>query len=212
MSYYTASSGNPAAVLTNAQHAAADAQRAYEDSPFDSVKNCEAIDETDNDCEAIDELDNEQYICDEDDTTGCEQRECDALGYESESANQEYEHAIGAGSRRRRVIRVPARSATSKRKRDEQRKDEELAVAAKAAEVRAAMVVEADAAVVARAAELKLVTARKDMYAGKLVLSSSEQSVLERSVHQAQDEEKVAKARLSLLRAELQALQLRRAD
>ena len=102
--------------------------------------------------------------------------------------------------------------ATSKRKRDERRKDEELAVAAKAAEVRAAMVVEADAAVVARAAELKLVTARKDMYAGKLVLSSSEQSVLERSGHQAEDEEKVAKARLSLLRAELQALQLRRAD
>ena len=88
--------------------------------------------------------------------------------------------------------------------------DEQLA--AKAAEVRAAMVVAADAAVVARAAELKLVTARKDMYAGKLVLSSSEQSVLEQSVRQAQDEEKVAKARLSLLRAELQALQLRRAD
>jgi hypothetical protein len=87
----------------------------------------------------------------------------------------------------------------------------EAAEAAQAAEVRAAMVVEADAAVVARAAELKLVTARKDMYAGKLVLSSSEQSVLEQSVRQAQDEEKVAKARLSLLRAELKALQLRHA-
>jgi hypothetical protein len=85
--------------------------------------------------------------------------------------------------------------------------DEQLA--AKAAEVRAAMVVEADAAVVARAAELKLVTARTDMYAGKLELSSSEQSVLEQSVRQAQDEEKVAKARLSLLRAELKALQLK---
>ena len=58
--------------------------------------------------------------------------------------------------------------------------DEQLA--AKAVEVRAAMVVAADAAVVARAAELKLVTARADMYAGKLVLSSSEQSVLEQSV------------------------------
>ena len=82
-------------------------------------------------------------------------------------------------------------------------------VAAKAAEVRAAMVVEADAAVVARAAELKLVTARADMYAGKLVLSSSEQSVLEQSVRQAQDEEKVAKARLSLARAERKAAQCR---
>ena len=64
-------------------------------------------------------------------------------------------------------------------------------------------------AVVARAAELKLVTARADMYAGKLVLSSSEQSVLEQSVRQAQDEEKVAKARLSLARAERKAAQCR---
>jgi hypothetical protein len=49
------------------------------------------------------------------------------------------------------------------------------------------------------------------MQYGKNV-SSSEQSVLEQSVRQAQGEEKVAKARLTLLRAELQALQLRRAD
>ena len=50
-------------------------------------------------------------------------------------------------------------------------------MAAKAAEVRAAMVVEADAAVVARAAELKLVTARKDVRYFKKV-SSSELGVL----------------------------------
>jgi hypothetical protein len=83
--------------------------------------------------------------------------------------------------------------------------------AAQAAEVRAAMVVEADAAVVARAAELALVTARKDMQYGKNV-SSTEQSVLEQSVRQTQADEKVAQALLSLLRAGLQALQLRRAD
>ena len=84
-------------------------------------------------------------------------------------------------------------------------------VAAKAAEVRAVMVVEADAAVVARAAELALETARKDMQYGKSV-SSSEQSVLEESVRQARADETVAKAQLSLLRAELQVLQVRRAD
>jgi hypothetical protein len=135
----------------------------------------------------------EDFICtDARDATGVEQR--DSSDSDADDTElKEYGKAIEAALRRKRPKLV----------------DEQLA--AKAAEVRAAMVVEADAAVVARAAELALVTARKDMYAGKY-LSSSEQSVLERSVHQAQDEEKVAKARLSLLRAELQALQLRRAD
>ena len=49
------------------------------------------------------------------------------------------------------------------------------------------------------------------MQYGKSV-SSSEQSVLEESVRQARADETVAKAQLSLLRAELQVLQVRRAD
>ena len=80
--------------------------------------------------------------------------------------------------------------------------------AAQAAEVRAAMVVEADAAVVARRAELALVTARRDVRYFKNV-NSSELSVLEQGVCQARADEEVAKAQLSLLRAGLQALQLR---
>ena len=102
-------------------------------------------------------------------------------------------------------IRKDARKEKSEQSVDErQRKrrrqqvapseDEELAVAAKAAEVRAAMVVEADAAVVARAAELKLVTARRD-----------ELSRLEQSVCEVRAIEEVAKARLGLRRAELKA-------
>lgn len=141
----------------------------------------------------------EAFFCDdESDTTGVEQRVRDnSSDSDADDAEmEEYRKAIKAASRRR----------ARKRPRLE---DEQLA--AKAAEVRAAMVVAADAAVVARAAELELVTARKDMQYGKNV-SSSEQSVLEQSVRQAQGEEKVAKARLTLLRAELQALQLRCAD
>lgn len=138
----------------------------------------------------------EDFICtDARDATGVEQRaRDDSSDSDADDAEmEEYGKAIEAASRRR----------ARKRPRLE---DEQLA--AKAAEVRAAMVVAADAAVVARAAELALVTARKDMSYGKNV-SSSEQSVLEQSVRQAQDEEKVAKARLSLLRAELKAAQLK---
>jgi hypothetical protein len=93
---------------------------------------------------------------------------------------------------------------------DAPNEDEQRAEAAKSAEVRAARVVMAEAEVVARAADLKLVTARKDMQYGKGV-SSSEQSVLEESVRQARADAAVAKAREDLLRAELKALQLRRA-
>ena len=84
------------------------------------------------------------------------------------------------------------------------------AEAAKAAEVRAALVVEADAQVTARAAELAMVTARKAMQYGKSV-SSSEQSVLEESVRQAHADEAVAKALVRLRRAQLKTPQLRRA-
>ena len=93
---------------------------------------------------------------------------------------------------------------------DAPNEDEQRAEAAKSAEVRAARVVMAEAEVVARAADLKLVTVRKDMQYGKGV-SSSEQSVLEESVRQARADAAVAKAREDLLRAELKALQLRRA-
>ena len=70
------------------------------------------------------------------------------------------------------------------------------------------MVVEADAAVVARRAELELVTARRDVRYFKNV-NSSELSVLEQGVCQARADEEVAKAQLSLARAELQAAQRR---
>lgn len=145
--------------------------------------------------EAIDETDNEMSENAEQESENAEQ--------ESENAEQEYEHAI-FGSRRCDAFKQPlrrlcvlARSGTSKRKR-----------AGKAAEVRAAMAVEADAAVVARAAELKLVSARKDVRYFKNV-SSSELSVLEQSVCQARADEEVAKARLSLLRAEQKAARCR---
>ena len=62
----------------------------------------------------------------------------------------------------------------------------------------AAMAFEADAALVARAAELKLATARRDGIRR-----------LEQSVCEARAVEEVAKAQLSLARAELQAAQLK---
>jgi hypothetical protein len=60
------------------------------------------------------------------------------------------------------------------------------------------MAFEADAALVARAAELKLATARRDGIRR-----------LEQSVCEARAVEEVAKAQLSLARAELQAAQLK---
>jgi predicted RNase H-like nuclease (RuvC/YqgF family) len=64
----------------------------------------------------------------------------------------------------------------------------------------AAMAFEADAALVARAAELKLATARRD---------EREVRRLEQSVCEARAIEEVAKAQLSLLRAELKKAQCR---
>jgi len=94
--------------------------------------------------------------------------------------------------------------------------------AAKAAELRAAVLAEAEAGVlareaelalkaaVARGAELALTAARKRSLEldGKYV-SGSEQNVLEESVRQARANESVATARVNLLRWELKALQLR---
>jgi hypothetical protein len=79
--------------------------------------------------------------------------------------------------------------------------------AAQAAEVRALRLATAGALVQQRAAFLALVTARRDMVHGKSV-SSSEQSVLERSVTQARANTAVAQAREELAKAKLQALQL----
>ena len=143
-SYYSAVSGDPAAVHNNAQRARSDACMAADategatgaaagtaggrrlaiqarsstsrasdamlvetDARTADEEAGEAIDETDNEQESEGEMlsEDEQFICDGDDedATGCEQRERDAVGYESENAEQEYEHAIAAVSRRRRV-------------------------------------------------------------------------------------------------------------
>jgi len=94
--------------------------------------------------------------------------------------------------------------------------------AAKAAELRAAVLAEADAGVlaceaelalraaVAHGAELALTAARKrSMELDGKYITGSEQSVLEESVRQARANERVAAARVNLLRWELKALQLR---
>ncbi len=92
--------------------------------------------------------------------------------------------------RRRQQVDAPSE--------DEQRAEaaQAAAEAAKAAEVRAARVVTVEAEVVARAAELALVTAKKDLRRGENV-SSGELWALEDKVLQAHDDEKVAKARVS---------------
>jgi len=82
--------------------------------------------------------------------------------------------------------------------------------AAKAAEVRAAALAEVEVGVLARAAELAVAAARKELqYESKDCPSGIELSKLEECVRQTHADEAVAKARASLLRWELKALQLR---
>jgi hypothetical protein len=83
-------------------------------------------------------------------------------------------------------------------------------VAAQAAEVRAVAVAAADAEFLACAADLQLVTARRDMQYGKSV-ASGELSVLEERVRRARADAAVARAVEAQARASLQALQARRA-
>jgi len=86
-----------------------------------------------------------------------------------------------------------------------------LAVSAvKAAEVRAAVLAEVEVGVRARAAELAVAAAKKELqYDSKDQPSGREMFELEESVRLARADEAVAKARVSLLRWELKALQLR---
>jgi hypothetical protein len=186
-------------------------------------KACEAIDETDNEQDSEGEMlsEDEQFICDGDDedATGCDQRiaTLKSDGYESESADQEYEHAIEAVSRRRRVtakkhgsrhdvfpnkgpklLRVPARSATSRSSTSKRKRDKELAEAAQAAEVRALRLATAEAMVQQRA-KLESLEAR---------VASFKESGFGDKVQAARDHAAVAKAREQLARAKLKAMQL----
>jgi len=82
--------------------------------------------------------------------------------------------------------------------------------AAKAAEVRAAALAEVEAGILARAAELAVAAARRELqYKSKDQPSGREMFKLEESVRQTHADEAVAKARVSLLRWELKALQMR---
>jgi hypothetical protein len=134
--------------------------------------------------DAIDVTDDERFICDDagggalEPLTQSDDEEC-------ESENEENEENTPSA--------------------DEQRAVEQLA--AQAAEVRALRLATAGALLQQRGAFLALVTARRDMVHGKSV-SSSEQSVLEKSVTQARANTAVAQAREQLAQAKLEALQL----
>jgi hypothetical protein len=130
----------------------------------------------------------EGFICDDEehDETGTEQRARDLSDGESVGDSQdEYVAAIEAASRRR------------KRKMDEQRADEERALAA---EVRALRLATAEARVQQRAAELEALEAR---------VASFKEAGFGDKVQAARDHAAVAKAREVLAKAKLQALQLK---
>ena len=131
------------------------------------------------------------FICDDEehDETGAEQRARDLSDGESLGDSQEeYLEAIEAASRRH------------KRKMDEQRADEERALAA---EVRALRLATAEAMVQQRAAELEALEAR---------VASFKEAGFGDKVQAARDHAAVAKAREELAKAKLKALQLKIED